>query len=297
MRLPLPAFDIADEVNRVLAQGKRLIVTAPPGAGKSTILPLTISKAFPEGKILMLEPRRVAARQVAERMAWLLGEPVGKTVGYRVRLESKVSGETRIEVLTEGILTRMLIDDPALEGVGVVIFDEFHERSLQSDEALALTRQAQALLRDDLRIVLMSATLDTAFLSAALQAPVVESEGKMYPVEIRRGKEADAATVAELVAHTVREAHGRESGDILAFLPGEGEINKPWRHPRLSALRDAHQRPAEGGHRPQRSRREESGPRHPHRRDLPYHRRRPRGRGRRLLQDPGGRCPERSQPS
>ena len=226
MRLPLPAFDIADEVNRVLAQGNRLIVTAPPGAGKSTILPLTISKAFPEGKILMLEPRRVAARQVAERMAWLLGEPVGKTVGYRVRLESKVSGETRIEVLTEGILTRMLIDDPALEGVGVVIFDEFHERSLQSDEALALTRQAQALLRDDLRIVLMSATLDTAFLSAALQAPVVESEGKMYPVEIRRGKEADAATVAELVAHTVREAHGRESGDILAFLPGEGEIKR-----------------------------------------------------------------------
>lgn len=226
MRLPLPAFDIADEVNRVLAQGKRLVVTAPPGAGKSTILPLTISKAFPEGKILMLEPRRVAARQVAERMAWLLGEPVGKTVGYRVRLESKVSGETRIEVLTEGILTRMLIDDPALEGVGVVIFDEFHERSLQSDEALALTRQAQALLRDDLRIVLMSATLDTAFLSAALQAPVVESEGKMYPVEIRRGKEADAATVAELVAHTVREAHGRESGDILAFLPGEGEIKR-----------------------------------------------------------------------
>ena len=140
----------------------------------------------------MLEPRRVAGRQIAERMAWLLGEPVGKTVGYRIRFESKVSRDTRIEVLTEGILTRMLIDDPALEGVAVVIFDEFHERSLQSDEALALTRQAQALLRDDLRIVLMSATIDTEALSAALDAPVIESEGKTYPVEIRRtGKEAD----------------------------------------------------------------------------------------------------------
>ena len=202
-------------------------MTAPPGAGKSTALPLTILGAFPEGKILMLEPRRVAARQIAERMAWLLGEPVGRTVGYRIRFESKVSRETRIEVLTEGILTRMLIDDPALEGVAVVIFDEFHERSLQSDESLALTRQTQALLREDLRIVLMSATIDTKALSAALDAPIIESEGKMYPVEIRRtGKEADPASVAELVAHTVREAHQKEEGDILAFLPGEAEIRR-----------------------------------------------------------------------
>ena len=199
---------------------------APPGAGKSTVLPLTILEAFPEGKILMLEPRRVAARQIAERMAWLLGEPVGKTVGYRVRFESKVSRETRIEVLTEGILSRRLIEDPGLEGVSVVIFDEFHERSLQCDEALALTRQAQLLLREDLRIVLMSATIDTKGLSAALDAPVLESEGKMYSVEIRRAKEASPETVAEEVAHTIREAHKTEAGDILAFLPGEAEIRR-----------------------------------------------------------------------
>lgn len=223
----LPASGIAEEVNRALSKGTRLIVTAPPGAGKSTVLPLTILEAFPRGKILMLEPRRVAARQIAERMAWLLGEPVGKTVGYRIRFESKVSRDTRIEVLTEGILTRMLIEDPALEGVAVVIFDEFHERSLQSDEALALTRQAQALLREDLRVVLMSATIDTKLLSALLDAPVIESEGRMYPVEIRRGgKEADSTNVAELVAHTVREAHRKEEGDILAFLPGEAEIRR-----------------------------------------------------------------------
>ena len=222
----LPAASVAGALDRALKGSGVVIITAAPGAGKSTLLPLAISEVFPDGKILMLEPRRVAARQVAERMAWLLGESVGKTVGYRVRLENRVSRETRIEVLTEGILTRMLIDDPALEGVGVVIFDEFHERSLQSDEALALTRQARALLRDDLKIVVMSATIDTTLLSQALDAPVVESEGKMFPVEIRRGKEADASNVAELVARTVREAHEREKGDILAFLPGEGEIRR-----------------------------------------------------------------------
>lgn len=222
----LTAFGIAEEVNRMLAQRTRLIVTAPPGAGKSTVLPLTILEAFPEGKILMLEPRRVAARQIAERMAFLLGEAVGKTVGYRIRFETRVSRETRIEVLTEGILTRMLVEDPALEGVSAVIFDEFHERNLQSDEALALTRQAQALLREDLRIVIMSATIDTEALSKTLDAPVIQSEGKMYPVEIRRGQEATPETVAQLVARTVLEAHRHEKGDILAFLPGEAEIRR-----------------------------------------------------------------------
>ena len=222
----LPAFGIAGEVNRMLAQRTRLIVTAPPGAGKSTVLPLTILEAFPQGKILMLEPRRVAARQIAERMAFLLGEAVGKTVGYRIRFETRVSRETRIEVLTEGILTRMLVEDPALEGVSAVIFDEFHERNLQSDEALALTRQAQALLREDLRIVIMSATIDTEALSKTLDAPVIQSEGKMYPVEIRRGQEATPETVAQLVARTVLEAHRHEKGDILAFLPGEAEIRR-----------------------------------------------------------------------
>lgn len=151
----LPVFGIAGEVNRALAAHPGLIVTAPPGAGKSTVLPLTLAEAFPEGKILMLEPRRVAARQIATRMAWLLGESVGQTVGYRIRFETKVSRETRIEVVTEGILTRMLLDDPALEGIGTVIFDEFHERSLATDEAFALVRQCQGLLREDLRVVLI----------------------------------------------------------------------------------------------------------------------------------------------
>ena len=224
----LPAYQIAGEVNRALTEGNRLIITAPPGAGKSTVLPLTILEGLSgNGKLLMLEPRRVAARQIAERMAWLVGEPVGRTIGYRVKQDTKVSRDTRIEVITEGILTRMLIEDPTLDGVEAVIFDEFHERSIHSDEALALTRQSQALLREDLRIIIMSATIDTEALATALQAPVIESEGRMFPVEIRHtAKEATPETVSELVAHYIREVHKTEAGDILAFLPGEGEIRR-----------------------------------------------------------------------
>ena len=202
-------------------------MTAPPGAGKSTLLPLTILDAKPEGKIVMLEPRRVAARQIAERMAWMLGEPVGKTVGYRMRFEQCVSAGTRIEVVTEGILVRRLGDDPGLEGVAVVIFDEFHERSLTTDVALALTREARSVLRPDLKLVLMSATIDTTGLCAALDLPLIESEGKMFPVEVVRGAvEAVPENVAELVARTVREAHRAHEGDILAFLPGEADIRR-----------------------------------------------------------------------
>ena len=223
----LPVFSIAEAVNRTLAAHPGLIVTAPPGAGKSTVLPLTLAEAFPEGKILMLEPRRVAARQIATRMAWLLGESVGQTVGYRIRFETKVSRETRIEVVTEGILTRMLLDDPALEGIGTVIFDEFHERSLATDEAFALVRQCQGLLREDLRVVLMSATIDTSALSSALGAPVLTSEGKMFPVEVRHTQEeAGPQNCVPLVAKTILQAHRAHAGDILAFLPGEGEIRK-----------------------------------------------------------------------
>ena len=226
-RLGLPVMEIADAVNRQLAAGTRLVVTTPPGAGKSTLLPLTLLAGMAQGKILMLEPRRLAARQIAERMAALLGEPVGRTVGYRIRFESRVSAATRIEVLTEGILTRMLVDDPALEGVGVVIFDEFHERSLASDMALALTREAQSLLRPDLRILLMSATIDTEALCRALDAPLLESAGRMFPVEIRHTpEEASAEDVAERVAHWVRVALREHDGDVLAFLPGEGEIRR-----------------------------------------------------------------------
>ncbi len=226
-RQTLPAGTVAEALNKTLQREQTVVVSARPGAGKSTLLPLTLLEALPEGKILMLEPRRVAARQVASRMAWLLEEPVGKTVGYRIRFESKVSPETRVEVLTEGILTRMLLEDPALEGVGLVIFDEFHERSLHTDEALALTRQCQALLREDLRVVIMSATIDTEALSQALRCPVLQSDGKMFPVEVIHSREeADASTCVQLVARTVLQAHRSREGDILAFLPGEGEIRR-----------------------------------------------------------------------
>ena len=183
----LPAFVIAEELNRRLAAATALVVTAPPGAGKSTVLPLTMLEALPEGagKIIMLEPRRIAARQIAGRMASLLGEKVGETVGYRIRFENRTSRRTRIEVVTEGILTRMLVEDPTLEGVAVLVFDEFHERSLQTDLALALAREAQGILRPDLKLVLMSATIDAREVCSALGAQVVSCEGKMYPVDVR----------------------------------------------------------------------------------------------------------------
>ena len=233
----LPAYAIADTVNQQLALHACLVVTAPPGAGKSTFLPLTmlLGGLQVEGRILMLEPRRIAARAVAERMAELLGERVGHTVGYRVRFESRISAHTRIEVVTEGILTRMLIDDPTLEGVAMVIFDEFHERSIHSDVALALTREAQRIVRPDLRIVVMSATIDATAICRALTddngaaAPLVESEGRMFPVEIHHDVYEAGSTLADCpqrVAETVRRAIAETEGDILCFLPGEGEIRR-----------------------------------------------------------------------
>ncbi len=225
----LPVAAVASRLNETLRSEKAAIVTAAPGAGKSTVLPLTILKGLEQstGKIIVLEPRRVAARQIASRMAWLLGEAVGLTVGYRIRFESKVSGKTRIEVVTEGVLTRMLLDDPALEDVAVVVFDEFHERSLNTDEAFALVRQCQDVLREDLRLVVMSATIDTTALAEALRCPVLTSEGRMYPVEvIHTEQEADMSNVSQLVARTILQAHRSSEGDILAFLPGEGEIRR-----------------------------------------------------------------------
>ena len=230
-QLNLPVAEVAGEIDRLLPQNSCVVVTAPPGAGKSTLLPLTILENLPEGKVLMLEPRRVAARQIAERMAWMLGEPVGRTVGYRMRFEQKVSAGTRIEVLTEGVLVRRLVDDPGLEGVSVVIFDEFHERNLTTEVALALTREAQQVLRPDLRMLVMSATIDTDALCRDLDAPLVESRGKMFPVEVVRGKEeAKPENAAELVAQTVRLAHRDHAGDILAFLPGEADIRRCAEH-------------------------------------------------------------------
>ena len=224
----LPASQIAVGVNEALHTNSSLVVTAPPGAGKSTLLPLTILSSLGEGeKILMLEPRRLAARQIAERMAQMLGEQVGETVGYRVRFESRVSKRTRIEVLTEGILTRMIVDDATLDGVSVVIFDEFHERSINSDLALALTRQAQQIIRPDLKVVIMSATIDTSNICAALQAPLIESEGRMFPVELHYAdKDTDPRDIAAAAASTTIEAYKKYEGDILVFLPGQAEIEQ-----------------------------------------------------------------------
>lgn len=225
----LPAATIAETLNEALHHQAAAIVTAAPGTGKSTLLPLTLLAGMPEGagKIVVLEPRRVAARQIASRMAWLLDEAVGETVGYRIRFESRVSRRTRIEVVTEGVLTRMLLDDPALDGIGVVVFDEFHERSLNTDEAFALTRQCQQLLHDDLKLVVMSATISTAALQEALQCPVLGCNARMFPVEvIHQGVMGDPTDTATTVARAVLQAYRAHEGDILAFLPGEGEIRR-----------------------------------------------------------------------
>ncbi len=225
--LSLPAALISQKVNDTLRQRPQVVITAPPGAGKSTLLPLTILQSLTGGgRILMLEPRRLAARQIAERMASLIGQEVGKTVGYTVRFDSRTSDETRIEVVTEGVLSRRLISDPSLDGVDVVIFDEFHERSIFADVALALSREAQQILRPDLRIVIMSATIDASSICRLLDAPLIESSGRMYPVDVRRGDECDACTCVDVMASTIVRAHAENQGDILAFLPGEGEIRR-----------------------------------------------------------------------
>lgn len=225
MDASLPVSKIAATVVDSLSASPVTVVTAPPGSGKSTWLPLAILAARPAGagKILMLEPRRIAARQIAARMASLLGEEVGETVGYRIRFEKKISRRTRIEVLTEGILTRMLVEDPGLDGVDLVIFDEFHERSLQTDLALALARESQSVLRPDLRLLLMSATLDEPGLCRELGAQLISCAGKMFPVDIRYLGDSPAELV-DVTVRAVRQAHRELEGDILAFLPGEAEI-------------------------------------------------------------------------
>lgn len=192
------------------------------------MLPLTMLATLPHGaKLLMLEPRRIAAKQIACRMADILGEKVGQTVGYRVRFENRTSSQTRIEVLTEGVLTRMLVDDPTLDGVGMVVFDEYHERSLNSDLDLALVRQLQGIIRPDLKIVVMSATIDTTLICHELNAPLVESQGRMYHVDIVYSDSTpDPRDIATAAARTTIEAHSKHSGDILVFLPGQSEIER-----------------------------------------------------------------------
>ncbi len=232
MTTPLPIDDAIPALLDALRSNRRAVLQAPPGAGKTTRVPLEMLHAdLCKGKILMLEPRRLAARAAAERMAETLDQTTGETVGYRVRGDTKVSSRTRIEVVTEGVLTRMLQSDPDLPGVGAVIFDEFHERSLNADLGLALCLEVAEALRDDLVLVAMSATLDAAPVAELMKAPLITSEGRSYPVETRwldRPLGAQARRLDALVdLVTVAEKDTRNTGGgILVFLPGEGEIRR-----------------------------------------------------------------------
>ncbi len=227
--MSLPVDDIVAPFLAALRTGNAAVVQAPPGAGKSTLLPLTLldESWLDGGKVLMLEPRRLAARLVAKRLAHNLGQEIGGTVGYRVRDEARVGRATRLEVVTEGILTRLLQADPELPGVGAILFDEFHERSLQADLGLALALDVQSSLRPELRLVAMSATLDGQAVSALLgDAPVLTSDGRLFPVETRYLPPAGGAKMEVAMAQAVRQALRESAGDVLAFLPGAGEIGR-----------------------------------------------------------------------
>ncbi|HEY8617641.1 ATP-dependent helicase HrpB [Phenylobacterium sp.] len=223
----LPVHQILPELKSTLRTRTAAVLVAPPGAGKTTVVPLELlgETWAAGGKIIVLEPRRLAARAAAERMARTLGEPVGQTVGFRMRMQSKVSAATRIEVVTEGVFTRMLLADPELPGVSAVIFDEFHERSLDADLGLALARDTQGVLRDDLRLLVMSATLDGAAVARLLgDAPVVESQGRAFPVETRYLGRDERLRLEDRVVRAVEKALAEETGSLLVFLPGQGEI-------------------------------------------------------------------------
>jgi len=228
MAYELPIDQVMPQVIDALRRSGRVVLQAPPGAGKTTRVPLAMLDAgLTQGRIIMLEPRRLAARAAAERMSATLGQDVGQTVGFRVRGASSISANTRIEVVTEGILTRMLQQDPDLPGVGAVIFDEFHERSLNADMGLALCLEVAGALRDDLLLVAMSATLDAAPVAALMDAPIVTSEGRSFEVKphwLDRpvGKQRFEQALADLVIHAVNTA----PGSALVFLPGEGEIRR-----------------------------------------------------------------------
>ncbi|MES9941572.1 MAG: ATP-dependent helicase HrpB [Candidatus Thiodiazotropha sp. 6PLUC2] len=224
----LPVKQVIPDLNRALESHRRAVLSAPPGSGKTTLVPLELldSSWLNGGGILLLEPRRLAARAAASRMASLLGESVGERVGYSIRLERKVSRKTRIEVVTEGILTRRLQQNPELPGVGLVIFDEFHERNLHSDLSLALTLDAQQGLREDLHLLVMSATLDQKRISALMDdAPIVQALGRQFPVTCHYLEQIpEKRKIAEQVAGAIVRACQCETGDVLAFLPGVAEI-------------------------------------------------------------------------
>ncbi len=225
----LPVTAVLPALGETLARRNGAVLVAPPGAGKTTLVPLALLDApwLGAGKIILLEPRRLAARAAARRMAELLGEEPGGIVGYAMRMENRTSARTRILVVTEGVLARMILDDPELPGVSAVIFDEFHERSLDGDFGLALALDVQGALRPDLRLAVMSATLDGARVAKLLSdAPVIESEGRAFPVDIRYDERPAGVAIEDAMAKAVRSALASEPGSVLAFLPGQREIER-----------------------------------------------------------------------
>ena len=225
----LPIDDALEALGSALGKGNAAVLVAPPGAGKTTRVPLFLnSQAWAkDSKIIVLEPRRLAARAAAERMAATLDEKLGETIGLRMRLQSRVSAKTRIEVVTEGVFTRMILDDPLLEGISAVLFDEFHERSLDADLSLALALDVQANLRADLRLLVMSATLDGARVGRLFDdAPVIESQGRAYPVTTIYVGRDPRQRIEEAVVKSILRALADDKGSVLAFLPGQAEINR-----------------------------------------------------------------------
>ncbi|MCW0200995.1 MAG: DEAD/DEAH box helicase, partial [Rhodanobacter thiooxydans] len=221
-----PITPLLPEIRASLAATPRLVLEAPPGAGKTTQVPLALLDApwLAGQKIVMLEPRRIAARAAAQFMAQQLGEAVGQAVGYRIRFESKVSAATRIEVVTEGILTRLIQHDPELTGIGAIMFDEFHERHLAGDLGAALALEVQATLRPQLRLVVMSATLDGERIATWLDAPRLSSPGRSFPVRVEYPPARAQEAVEHQLARVARQALEENDGDVLAFLPGRREI-------------------------------------------------------------------------